>query len=153
MAFIYFFSFLLSFSFERVFLKRQSGYNECSTSSPTTTPRRPVSPLPVLLSQDYKHWRARCAWTAGLPPACSSRMPRLLSFPVLSFLSSFLPPKQLIYLPAALYLTFFCFGHAMRPAGLQFPDQGWNPCPLHWKRGVLTTGPSGKSLPRFFLNS
>ena len=29
--------------------------------------------------------------------------------------------------------------------GSQFPDQRWNPCPLHWKHGVLTTGPSGKS--------
>ena len=111
MAFIYFFH-SFSLSLLKVFLKRQSGYNECSTSShavtgpPTTTPGRPVSPLPVLLSQDYKHWRGRCAWTAGLPPACLSRMPRLLSFPILSFLSSFLPPEQLIYLPAALYLTF-----------------------------------------------
>ena len=26
-----------------------------------------------------------------------------------------------------------------------FPDQGRNPCPLQWKRGVLTTGPPGKS--------
>ena len=29
---------------------------------------------------------------------------------------------------------------------IQFPDQGWNPGPLHWKRRVLTTGPWGKSL-------
>ena len=26
-----------------------------------------------------------------------------------------------------------------------FPDQGSNPCPLHWKHGVLTSGPPGKS--------
>lgn len=26
-----------------------------------------------------------------------------------------------------------------------FPDQGWNPCPLHWKCRVLTSGPHGKS--------
>ena len=25
-----------------------------------------------------------------------------------------------------------------------FPDQGSNSCPLHWKRGVLTTRPPGK---------
>ena len=31
-------------------------------------------------------------------------------------------------------------------AGYYFPDQGSNPCSLHWKHGVLTTGPSsGKS--------
>ena len=28
---------------------------------------------------------------------------------------------------------------------LSFPDQGLNPCPLQWKRGVLTTGPLGNS--------
>ena len=28
---------------------------------------------------------------------------------------------------------------------IQFPDQGSNPGPLHWERGVLTTGPPGKS--------
>ena len=27
-----------------------------------------------------------------------------------------------------------------------FPSQGWNPCPLQLKHGVLTTGPPGKSL-------
>ena len=26
----------------------------------------------------------------------------------------------------------------------QFSLQGWNPHPLHWRRGVSTTGPSGK---------
>ena len=29
--------------------------------------------------------------------------------------------------------------------GIQFPDQGSNPAPLHWERRVLTTGPPGKS--------
>jgi len=28
-------------------------------------------------------------------------------------------------------------------------DQGSNPCPLHWKHGLLTTGPPGKS-PAYF---
>ena len=28
--------------------------------------------------------------------------------------------------------------------GSQFPDQASNPCPLHWKSGVLTAGQSGK---------
>ena len=32
--------------------------------------------------------------------------------------------------------------HACR---IQFPDQGSNPGPLHWERGVLTTVPPGKS--------
>ena len=29
--------------------------------------------------------------------------------------------------------------------GILVPDKGSNPCPLQWKRGVLTTGPPGKS--------
>ena len=31
------------------------------------------------------------------------------------------------------------------------PDQGSNPGPLHWERGVLTTGPPGKSQNGGFL--
>ena len=42
---------------------------------------------------------------------------------------------------------FFCFvfGHAAQQMRSWFPDQGSNPHPLHWKHGVLTTGPPGKS--------
>ena len=29
--------------------------------------------------------------------------------------------------------------------GIRFPDQGLNPCPLHWEVRVLATGPPGKS--------
>ena len=32
-----------------------------------------------------------------------------------------------------------------------FPDQGSNPGPLHWERGVLATGPPGKSPKDFYL--
>ena len=36
--------------------------------------------------------------------------------------------------------------------GIQFPDQGSNPGPLHWECGVLTTVPPGKSpSSTFFL--
>ena len=38
--------------------------------------------------------------------------------------------------------------HACR---IQFPDQGSNLGPLHWERGVLPTGPPGKSLCCLFL--
>ena len=31
-------------------------------------------------------------------------------------------------------------------------DQGWNPCPLQWKHGVLTTGLPGKFLERKVFN-
>ena len=48
----------------------------------------------------------------------------------------------------AFYLFIFylfIFGHAVRHAGSLFPDQGLNLCPPQWNRGVLTTGPPGKS--------
>ena len=35
--------------------------------------------------------------------------------------------------------------------GIEFPDQGWNVGPLHWKLGVLATGPPGKSLWSFLF--
>ena len=35
--------------------------------------------------------------------------------------------------------------------GIYFPDQGWNPGPLHWKCRVLATGPPGKSLHSLFF--
>ena len=34
--------------------------------------------------------------------------------------------------------------------GIQFPDQGLNPGPLHWERGVLATGSPGKPWPYFY---
>ena len=43
-------------------------------------------------------------------------------------------------------IQFFLFGHTVQHAVLQFPHQGWNPCPLQWKHGVLTPGLPGKSL-------
>ena len=33
--------------------------------------------------------------------------------------------------------------------GIQFPDQGLNPGPLHWELGVLVTGPPEKSQQHF----
>ena len=44
-----------------------------------------------------------------------------------------------------LHIFFFFFlPHALH--GMQnFPDKGWNLCPLRWKRGVQSTGPPLKS--------
>ena len=45
-----------------------------------------------------------------------------------------------IYILLSIYLFFTA------PRGMwNFPDQGSSPCPLQWKRRVLTTGPPGKS--------
>ena len=41
---------------------------------------------------------------------------------------------------------FFFFFFWLCHLGTLFPNQGSNPCPLHWKHGVLTTGLPGKSL-------
>ena len=37
-------------------------------------------------------------------------------------------------------------GSLVAACRIQFPDQGWNPGPLHWQHGVLTTGPPDKTL-------
>ena len=34
--------------------------------------------------------------------------------------------------------------------GIEFPDQGLNPCPLNWEYGVLPAGPPGKSVMENF---
>ena len=45
-----------------------------------------------------------------------------------------------VWFRSFMFHPFFFFW----PHGLW--DQGLNPCPLHWKHRVLTTGPPGKSL-------
>ena len=45
---------------------------------------------------------------------------------------------------ASFFFFFKC--HAVLHAGCWFPDQGLNPCPLHWACQVLTVGWPGKSL-------
>ena len=52
------------------------------------------------------------------------------------------PIKKKTYL-AAIYPFIQVLAAA---CGIQLPDQGLNPGPLHWERGVLTTGPPRKSL-------
>ena len=44
--------------------------------------------------------------------------------------------------PDTVFYLFIFFGLAT--CGI-FPNQGWNPCPLHWEHRVLTTEPPGKS--------
>ena len=45
----------------------------------------------------------------------------------------------------SLFFFFFFFGCTMWHVGSQFPDQGLNSCPLHWKHWVLTIGLPVKS--------
>ena len=43
------------------------------------------------------------------------------------------------------HIYFLTFGLCYEACGILVPDQGWNLHPLHWKHGVLTTRPPGKS--------
>ena len=43
-------------------------------------------------------------------------------------------------------MQFFVLAMLCSLWDLSCPNQGSNPSPLQWKRGVLTTGPPGKSL-------
>ena len=45
-----------------------------------------------------------------------------------------------------MFTQLFLFFLALWHVGSQLSDWGSNPCPLHWKCKVLTTGPTGKSL-------
>ena len=49
------------------------------------------------------------------------------------------------------YSSSFFVGCVARHVGSQFPDQGPNSHPLHWKGRVLIAGPPGKSQQRLFL--
>ena len=49
-----------------------------------------------------------------------------------------------------LSFFFFFFCQSIYRVGSQLPDQGLNPCPLHWNCGVPTIGELGKS-PSFHL--
>ena len=46
------------------------------------------------------------------------------------------------------FVFYYCyyFGHTLRHVESEFPAQEWNSGPLQGKRGVLATGPPGKSL-------
>ena len=50
-----------------------------------------------------------------------------------------------------LCFDFFFFFLAVMHVGSQFPYQGSNLRPLHWKCGILTTGP-GKSQDHHFID-
>ena len=43
------------------------------------------------------------------------------------------------------------FYFLVAPCSMWFPDQGSNPRSLHWKRGVLTTGPKGSPQAGSFI--
>ena len=44
-----------------------------------------------------------------------------------------------------IYIFIWLHWVLVAVCGTKFPDQGWNPGPLHWKHGVSTTRSPGKS--------
>ena len=58
-----------------------------------------------------------------------------------------------ICLVSFFFFFFKFFSHALWCMGSQFPNQGSNPCPLHLEHGVLTTGPTEKSLILALISS
>jgi hypothetical protein len=70
---------------------------------------------------------------------------------------------QVVFLAATLFemtaspllagFFFFLFlDHALWHMGSLFLIQGWNPGPLQWKHGVLTSGPPGKPQDFYFFD-
>ena len=51
-----------------------------------------------------------------------------------------------IFVAACRLLHCGMWTQLQHACGIQFPNQGSNPGPLHWVHGVLPTGPPGKSL-------
>ena len=57
-----------------------------------------------------------------------------------------LEPFYLLVLFLKILIYLFRLGRVLVAAcGIWFPDQRLNLGPLHWERGVLPTGPPGKS--------
>ena len=50
-----------------------------------------------------------------------------------------------LFILAALGISCLVRDLLVVACGIYFPDQGLNLGPLHWKHGVLTAGPPGKS--------
>lgn len=85
--------------------------------------------------------KIHCTLNSQFPPMDSLFIPAPRNFPFSSVRVSFpfsLKKKKI-----------FSFCHAIWHVGPQFPDQGSNPFPLHWKLRVLTTGPPRS--PSFFF--
>ena len=91
--------------------------------------------------------------TSPLPSHTQVFSPRFLLFRTLFFLRRLMIKlyssyKTCFFLFLFIYLFIYFWPHHMA-RGI-FPNEGSNPRSLQWKRGVLTTGPPGKSYFYFF---
>ena len=116
---------------------------ECGSTCP---PQREI--LASLISPPESAWQVSHLLTLGAP-ACVPREPTLSwhsgerSFPFL--------PLAVLGLHCSLWaLCGSVQASLVTPGrlGSQFPDQGWNPHPLHWRAGSLPLD-TGKSLKSF----
>ena len=82
-------------------------------------------------------------WRADSYPLCHKGSPKCNHFFLHLFWVLF------VY----LFLSPGTWGTLAQHVGSQFPNQGQNTHPLHWKYGVLTTGLAGKSLVTMFYLS
>lgn len=80
-----------------------------------------------------------------------------LAYLLLDFSPSFLMLLEVAFLFVCLVSFFFffckCFMHAVWCMGSYFPNQGSNPMSPAFRRGVLTTGPTEKSLILALISS
>ena len=98
------------------------------------------------------------AFTAGHQPRVSTENRQLVTKHPNS-LDSF-QLSVFIFLYIFLNIYFICArsqlqdaGSSVAACGIQLPDQGSNPGPLHWEHGVLATRPSGKPPGKRFLKA
>ena len=94
-------------------------------------------------------WLHHCTFPPAMPfciPVTPHSLQHLFSGFVYLFNCSHPGECELVSYCGFLFPFFFLFGCATQHAGSQFPNQGLNLRPLHWKHGALTTGLPGKSL-------
>ena len=84
-----------------------------------------------------------CRWILSLSTAWLYNNTKLFSYSFGDWKSEnkvLVRPHSLL---KSLRIVCVCVCVAASQVMWNFPDQGSNPCPLHWKHGVLTTGPPG----------
>ena len=93
-----------------------------------------------------QQWKSRVLTTG--PPGNSLPLFYFIYFFKLSFIYLVVPGLSCRQRAPQLWHANSQLRHA---CGIQFPDQGSNPGPLHWEHRALTTAPPGKSLPTIIL--
>ena len=81
------------------------------------------------------------------PPAAQKDSSCSVSLPTLLFSGLYIYLSIWLHQVSVAACGIFSLWHARSPAcGIQFPNQGSNPCPLYGEHGIPATGLPGKSL-------